>query len=104
MSQPTNPPWWDEAKLRKAYYAPGYTGWVIDCEDGTVRYANAPLLGADPGLQDDGSTLTQEECDKINAVAPRWGDRVKMANGSPDPKQIVERWEPEKYDSKGKRI
>lgn len=94
------PPWWDETKLRKAYYADGYSGWVIDCGDGTCRYANAPLLGADPGPQEDGTTLTQEQCDAINVAAPKWGDRVKWSNGRPDPTQIVERWEPERYDPK----
>lgn len=95
------PPWYDETKLRKVYYAPGYSGWVIDCGDGTCRYANSPLLGADPGLQEDGKALTQEQCDIINAAAPKWGDRVRYKNGIPDPKQIVERWQPERYDSKG---
>ena len=88
------PPWWDEKKLRKAYYAPGYSGWVIDCGDGTCRYANEPLLGADPGEQEDGTCLSQEQCDAINAVRPRWGDRVKWKNGMPDPTQIVERHVP----------
>ncbi|MBC8125812.1 MAG: hypothetical protein H8M99_01510 [Gloeobacteraceae cyanobacterium ES-bin-144] len=95
-----SPPWWDDSKLRKAYFADGYSGWVIDCGDGTCRYANAPLLGADPGEQEDGSVLTQEECDAINAYAPKWGDRVKWKDGRPDPTQIVERWEPERYDPK----
>lgn len=104
MSTKTNetpPPWWDEKKLRKAYFADGYSGWVIDCGDGTCRYANTPLLGADPGEQEDGTTLTQEQCDAINAAAPKWGDRVKWSNGRPDPTQIVERWAPEKYDAAG---
>lgn len=89
------PQWWDESKLMHVEYAPGYWGYVIDCGDGTCRYANSPLLGADPGKQHDGSFLTQEQCDEINRKAPRWGDRVKWANGRPDPKQIVERCEVE---------
>lgn len=39
-----------------------------------------------------------------NREAPKWGDRVRWNNGRPDPKQIVERWEPEKYDGKGNYI
>lgn len=87
------PPWYDESKLRKVYYADGYSGWVIVCGDGTCRYANSPLLGADPGQQPDGTFLTQKQCNKINRAAPRWGDRVRMVDGRPDPGQIVERWE-----------
>jgi hypothetical protein len=92
----TQPPWWDETKLKKAYYAPGYSGWIIDLGDGTCRYANSPLLGAEPGKQSDGTFLTEGECDAINLAAPKWGDRVKLINGVPDSKQIVERWEHER--------
>lgn len=104
MSNEKQPEWYDESKLQRAYYADGYRGWIINCGDGTCRYANAPMLGADPGEQEDGSILTQEQCDAINSVSPKWGDRVKLVNGRPDAKQIVERWEPEKYDAKGQRI
>lgn len=51
------PDWYDESKLRRAYYAEGYSGWVIDLGDGTCRFANDPLLGED---------------------GPRWGDRVPL--------------------------
>lgn len=51
------PDWYDESKLRRAYYAEGYTGWVVDLGDGTCRFANDPLLGED---------------------GPRWGDRVPL--------------------------
>ena len=106
MTKETNlqmPPWWDESNLRRAYYADGYSGFVIDCGDGTCRYANDPLLGADPGRKS-GMGLTEEQCDAINRDAPKYGDRVRWKNGRPYPKQIVERWEPEKYDNKGNRI
>lgn len=52
-----SPKWYDESKLRKAYYAEGYSGWVIDLGDGTCRFANQPLLGED---------------------GPNWGDRVAL--------------------------
>lgn len=51
------PDWYDENKLRRAYYADGYTGWVIDLGDGTCRFASDPLLGED---------------------GPKWGDRVPL--------------------------
>ena len=89
------PPWYDESKLRRTNYADGYTGWVIDLGDGTCRYANEPLLGCD----DDDNPRKAE----INRNRPRWGDRVRWADGRPDPTQIVERWEPEKYDEAGNR-
>jgi len=92
-AKPKRPFWWDQSKLARAYFAPGYSGWIINYGDGTCRYANQPLLGADPGLQEDGSTLTQEQCDAINAAAPNWGDLVRMSNGMPDPKQILERYD-----------
>lgn len=54
-----SPDWYDESKLRRAYYSPDldYTGWVVDLGDGTCRYANSPLMGAD---------------------GPSWGDRVPL--------------------------
>jgi hypothetical protein len=92
------PDWYDESKLRKAYYAAGYTGWVIDLGDGTGRYANEPLLGADPGEQEDGTVLTQEQCDEINRKAPHWGDRVRLEKKdgllSADSSEILERYIP----------
>ena len=105
QTEKQRPPfWYDKSKLKHTYYADGYSGWVIDCGDGTCRYVNSPLLGADPGVQADGTTLTQAQCDEINRKAPRWGDRVKWANGRPDATQIVERWQPEIYDKKGRRV
>lgn len=101
--EPESPPWYDESKLRKAYYADGYSGWIIDLGDGTCRYANEPLLGADPGKQEDGTVLTQAQCDVINRKRPHWGDRVRLVNGRPDPTRILERWQPELYDEKGER-
>ena len=88
------PDWYDESKLRHVQYADGYFGWVIDLGDGTCRYVNQPLLGADPGEQEDGTVLTQDECDEINRRAPNWGDRVRLKNGNPDSTQIVERYSP----------
>jgi hypothetical protein len=76
---------------------------LIDLGDGTCRYANVPLLGADPEKQEDGTVLTQEQCDEIDRNAPKGGDHVRWANGRPDPNQIVERWQPEMYDEKGQR-
>jgi hypothetical protein len=76
-----SPEWYDESKLRKAYFAEArdYTGWVIDLGDGTCRYANRPLLGED---------------------GPGWGDRVRLVDrgwGFPfaDPSEILEKYEPE---------
>lgn len=51
------PAWFDQSKAIRANYAPGYTGWVIDLGDGTCRFANSPLLGAN---------------------GPKWGDRVDL--------------------------
>lgn len=70
------PEWYDKSKLRRAYYAEGYSGWVVDLGDGTCRFANAPLLG------DDG---------------PNWGDRVRLVEvgyGLPivDVSEILERY------------
>jgi hypothetical protein len=97
MTTPTiiNPSWWDEKKLRKVFYDPGYSGWIIDLGDGTGRYANPPMLGCD---DDDNPRLAE-----INRNQPHWGDRVKLVNGNPDPTQIIERWEPENYDENGNR-
>ena len=66
------PEWYDETKLRRAFYAEGYTGWVIDLGDGTCRYANNPLI------------------DEV-----QWGDRVRLIEhpcGIPyaDPTEIIE--------------
>lgn len=89
------PPWWDESKLRHVEYAPGYTGWIVDMGDGTCRYANEPLLGADFGESRaaDGRLLTKEECEAINRAKPHWGDRVRLVDGRPDKDQILERWD-----------
>ena len=88
------PPWFDESRLLHVEYAPGYSGWVVDLGDGTCRYANRPLLGADFGESRDasGRLLTEQECEAINRERPRWGDRVRLVDGRPDPRQIVERW------------
>lgn len=92
------PDWYNESRLRKVYYAEAYTGWVIDLGDGTCRYANEPLLGADPGEQEDGSWLTEDECDKINQQAPHWGDRVPLVERDgvlqADSTTILERYSP----------
>lgn len=40
-----SPEWYDKKRLMRAHYAPGYTGWVVDLEDGTCHLANSPLLG-----------------------------------------------------------
>lgn len=100
MTSPTPAPpgWYDESRLRRVFYAAGYTGWVVDLGDGTCRYANAPLLGADPGEQEDGSFLSPEQCDEINRSAPRWGDRVPLVRKGgdfyADSTRIIERYEP----------
>lgn len=79
MSDKSNevPDWYDESKLRKAYYDQGYSGWVIDLGDGTCRYANSPLLGED---------------------GPKWGDRVNLVRCNDGtlmavPSPILERYE-----------
>lgn len=75
------PSWYDEKRLRKAWYVIGeYSGWVIDLGDGTCRYANIPLLGDDPAM-------------------PQWGDKVPLietGTGLPfaDSSRIIERYEP----------
>lgn len=84
-----SPEWYDESKLRKAYYADGYKGWVIDLGDGTCRFANEPLLGCD----DD----SNPEKDAINAARPRWGDRVPLVEDEDgvlrvDASKIIERY------------
>lgn len=99
QSLPQSPPWWDETKLERAYYAEGYSGWIINLGDGTCRYANGPLLGVDPGEQEDGSFISEEEAEIYNAGMPRLGDRVKLVNGRPDPTQIIERYNPENEKS-----
>lgn len=73
------PDWYDETKLRRAYFAKGYTGWVIDLGDGTCRFANQPLLGEN---------------------GPNWGDRVPLEKGKDGlamiiASQILERYDPE---------
>ena len=94
------PECWNSSRLKRASDAPSYNGWVLDLGDGTCRYANEPLLGADFGItrldynDPDSRLLTKEECDEINAKAPHYGDRVRMKNGRPDPTQIIERFEP----------
>lgn len=95
MNDTDTPPWYDESKLRRARYAEGYSGWIIDLGDGTGRYANDPLLGADPGEQSNGTFLTEEQAAVINAAAPRWGDRVNLdGEGNPISNQIIERYTP----------
>jgi hypothetical protein len=87
------PDWYDESKLRKVRYAEGYYGWVVDLGDGTCRYANDPLLGADFGETEvDGRLLTREECAEINRNRPRYGDRVPLGSNGPDASRIIERW------------
>ena len=88
------PPWRDESGLLHVEYAPGYSGWVVDLGDGTCRYASEPLLGADFGESRaaDGRLLTEQECLAINRERPHWGDRVRLVDGRPDSKQIVEQW------------
>ena len=91
----TQPSWYDELKLRRVAYADNYYGWVIDCGDGTCRYVNEPLLGADFGqtrTEDNSRLMTEAECEEANRNRPHWGDRVRWACGRPDPKQIVERY------------
>lgn len=85
------PDWYDESKLRRVYFAEGYSGWVVDLGDGTCRFANEPLLGCD---DDD-----NPEKDAINAARPHWGDRVplvKVGGEMPrvDASKIIERYEP----------
>ena len=82
------PDWYDEKKLRKAYYAEGYSGWVVDLGDGTCRFANEPMLGCDDPENPDH--------DAINAARPHWGDRVRLVearDGLPrvDASEIIER-------------
>ena len=84
-----SPEWYDKTKLVRAYYADGYTGWVIDLGDGTCRFANAPLLGCD---DDD-----NPHKDEINRNAPRWGDRVRLVRSGGalprvDATEILERY------------
>lgn len=88
MTTAATPEWYDESRLRKAEYAPGYTGWVIDCGDGTCRFANSPLLGCDDE--------NNPNRDAINAAAPQWGDRVRLietTDGLPrgEATEIIER-------------
>jgi hypothetical protein len=78
---PDTPEWYDESKLRKAYYDTGYTGWIIDNGDGTCHYANNPLLGEG---------------------GPNWGDKVRLIPPGPgqvfptaDSSEILERYNPE---------
>ena len=91
-----NPSWYKESKLKKVEYAPNYFGYIIDLGDGTCRYANDPMLGE--------SNTFLPNFKEINRTRPHWGDRVKLVNGKPDRNQIIERWEPEKYDEDGDRI
>lgn len=94
MDQAPEPPSWFVAEnIKHVLYAEGYRGWVVDCLDGTCRYANEPGLGCD-----DPSNPNRQE---INRMRPHWGDRVRWNNGMPDQTQIVERWEPERYDENG---
>ena len=44
MSKNDKPDWWDDDKVSRAYYASGYTGWIIDNGDGTCYLANEPLI------------------------------------------------------------
>lgn len=98
MTDGQSPDWYDESRLKHVYYAAGYSGWIIDLGDGTCRYANEPLLGADPGEQEDGTFLTEEQCAEINRLAPHWGDRVPLVRKDgklmPDSSVILERYKP----------
>lgn len=73
-----SPAWYDEEKLRRAYYGIGYSGWVVDLGDGTCRLVNEPLLGEE---------------------GPQWGDRVPLLEreGMPmiDATNVIERYVPE---------
>ena len=74
MSDEKIPDWYDEKKLRRVYYAKGYSGWVIDLGDGTCRLVNNPLLGK---------------------KGPKWGDRVQLIESSNciNASNIIERYE-----------